>query len=468
MKKTSLISIAAVAAATALMLSGCAAGTSTSTRACVILPDADSGTRWEPGDRPALEAALTDAGFEADIQNAQSDTSKYATIGDQMLTKGCGVMILVDYQGAGAAVAAKAKEQGIPVIAYDRPIDGADYYVSFDNTRVGEMQGQTILDGLAAAGIDPTKASVVFSSGDPADGNAKMFYDGAVSVMEPAGIKPAAEPAGVWDGEKSATNFEQALTSLGAMLPVVPMFHVNAWGIPYSAAMTGAKLVFPGPALDGKSIYELIEAEKVTFAAGVPTVWQMLLSHMKPNALNFSSLKRTVIGGSACPPAMIDAFRESYGVDVLHEAPSKDVLLVAVGTMAETALKVAELLAAQGIGATVIDPRWVVPVPKSVLDFAKAHRLVVTIEDGVRVGGIGTRVRQEMRAAEIDTALNEVGLPDEFLEHATRGEILERVGLTAQAVAREIVAQVVGSKVPHARPLESFDSQHSADQPNQR
>ena len=108
------------------------------------------------------------------------------------------------------------------------------------------------------------------------------------------------------------------ISAKDAILPVVPMFHVNAWGIPYSAAMTGAKLVFPGPALDGKSVYELIEAEGVTFAAGVPTVWQMLLSHMKPNALKFSSLKRTVIGGSACPPAMIDAFRESFGVDVLH------------------------------------------------------------------------------------------------------------------------------------------------------
>jgi len=108
------------------------------------------------------------------------------------------------------------------------------------------------------------------------------------------------------------------ISARDSLLPVVPMFHVNAWGIPYSAAMTGAKLVFPGRALDGKSIYELIEAEKVTFAAGVPTVWQMLLSHMKPNALSFSSLKRTVIGGSACPPAMIDAFRELYGVDVLH------------------------------------------------------------------------------------------------------------------------------------------------------
>jgi len=108
------------------------------------------------------------------------------------------------------------------------------------------------------------------------------------------------------------------LSARDAVLPVVPMFHVNAWGIPYSAALTGCKLVFPGGALDGKSVYELIEAEQVTYAAGVPTVWQMLLGHMKPGGLRFSSLKRTVIGGSACPPAMIDAFREEYGVEVLH------------------------------------------------------------------------------------------------------------------------------------------------------
>jgi acyl-CoA synthetase (AMP-forming)/AMP-acid ligase II len=108
------------------------------------------------------------------------------------------------------------------------------------------------------------------------------------------------------------------LSARDSVLPVVPMFHVNAWGIPYSAALTGAKLVFPGPAMDGKSIYELIEAEKVTYAAGVPTVWQMLLGHMKPNGLRFSTLKRTVIGGSACPPAMIAAFNDDYGVEVLH------------------------------------------------------------------------------------------------------------------------------------------------------
>ena len=108
------------------------------------------------------------------------------------------------------------------------------------------------------------------------------------------------------------------LSARDTVLPVVPMFHVNAWGIPYSAAATGCKLVFPGPAMDGKSIYELIEGEQVTMAAGVPTVWQMMLGHMQAGDLKFSSMKRTVIGGSACPPAMIHAFKEKYGVTVLH------------------------------------------------------------------------------------------------------------------------------------------------------
>jgi len=141
------------------------------------------------------------------------------------------------------------------------------------------------------------------------------------------------------------------------------------------------------------------------------------------------------------------------GVDVLHESASKDVLILTVGAMADTGLQVAKMLADQGIGATVVDPRWVIPVPKSVVELSRDHRLVVTIEDGIRVGGIGTRVRQDLRAAQIDTALSEIGLPDEFLEHASRAEILERVGLNAQNIAREIVAQVVGARVPHARPI---------------
>jgi len=108
------------------------------------------------------------------------------------------------------------------------------------------------------------------------------------------------------------------LSARDSMMPVVPMFHVNAWGLPYGAALTGCKLVFPGPAMDGKSLYELMEAEGVTMAAGVPTIWQMLLAHVQGGKLKFSTLTRTVIGGSACPPAMIDTFREDFGVDVLH------------------------------------------------------------------------------------------------------------------------------------------------------
>jgi fatty-acyl-CoA synthase len=102
------------------------------------------------------------------------------------------------------------------------------------------------------------------------------------------------------------------------ILPVVPMFHVNAWGVPYFAPLNGAKLVLPGAALDGKSLYELFEAEKVTQTAGVPTVWLALLAYMKQNHLKFSTLEAVVVGGSACPPAMIETFRNDYGVHCKH------------------------------------------------------------------------------------------------------------------------------------------------------
>ena len=108
------------------------------------------------------------------------------------------------------------------------------------------------------------------------------------------------------------------LSAREVVLPVVPMFHVNAWSLPYSCAMVGAKMVFPGPHLDGKSLHELFEQEEVTMSAGVPTVWLGLLAYMKERKLRFSTLKRVVIGGSACPPAMIRAFQEDYGVTVFH------------------------------------------------------------------------------------------------------------------------------------------------------
>lgn len=153
------------------------------------------------------------------------------------------------------------------------------------------------------------------------------------------------------------------------------------------------------------------------------------------------------------PDELVAVERLDDGVDVLRATEQRDVLIVAVGPMAPMALDVADRLAQQGIGATVVDPRWVVPVASSIVDLAAAHRLVITIEDGIRVGGIGTRIRQTLREAGVDTAVDELGVPDEFIDHASREQILEDAGLTAQQIARDVVAQVLGSRIPVARPL---------------
>ena len=101
-------------------------------------------------------------------------------------------------------------------------------------------------------------------------------------------------------------------------LPVVPMFHVNAWGMPYAAPLTGAKLVLPGAAMDGASLYALFEQEGVTFAAGVPTVWLGLMNYVTQQQLRFSTFRRTIIGGAACPPALMALMRGAHGIDVVH------------------------------------------------------------------------------------------------------------------------------------------------------
>jgi 1-deoxy-D-xylulose-5-phosphate synthase len=158
--------------------------------------------------------------------------------------------------------------------------------------------------------------------------------------------------------------------------------------------------------------------------------------------------------GSAAPElAAIERLPD--GVDVISRSESQDVLLVGIGPMVHLAVEVAERLLAQGIGATVVDPRWVIPVQTSVVELARAHRLVITIEDGIRVGGVGTRVRQVLREAGVDTAVDELGLPDEFIAHATREQIFEDAGLTAAKIAQDVVSQVLGTRIPIARPSDS-------------
>lgn len=152
-------------------------------------------------------------------------------------------------------------------------------------------------------------------------------------------------------------------------------------------------------------------------------------------------------------PEPIPAIRRTAdGVDVLREQGANDVLIVGIGALAGLGLEVAEILAARGIGVTVLDPRWVVPVAGSIVDLSRSSRIVITLEDGVRVGGIGTRVRQELRAAGVDTPVDELGLPDAFIDHAEREAILEQVGLSADVIAAGIMEQLEGTRLPMARP----------------
>ncbi len=143
-------------------------------------------------------------------------------------------------------------------------------------------------------------------------------------------------------------------------------------------------------------------------------------------------------------PADIDAVERVDGVDVLYRGSAPDVLVVSVGSLAVTALDVAKRLAAQGIGATVVDPRWVLPVNPVVVDMARHHRLVVTLEDGVRVGGVGARLSQCLRDAGVGTPVQEVGIPCRFIDHGSRSDVLAEIGLTAQDVARDVVGRMAG------------------------
>jgi D-xylose transport system substrate-binding protein len=228
MSKRRLALVASVSAA-AIALTGFV---TTSAKAAtgfvgVILPDAASSARWESADRPFLKAAFEKAGVTADIQNANGDKAAFATIADQMLTKGAKVLIMVNLDSDSAkAVQDKAKAQGVPTIDYDRlTLNGsASYYVSFDNVAVGKLQGQGIVNCLKAKGVK--KPRVVYLNGSPTDNNATLFKQGYASVVGPylkstGGTLVADQAVPDWDNVKGGTIFEQMLTKAGGKLDAV-------------------------------------------------------------------------------------------------------------------------------------------------------------------------------------------------------------------------------------------------------
>ncbi|KIN79551.1 long-chain-fatty-acid--CoA ligase [Sulfitobacter mediterraneus] len=162
------------------------------------------------------------------------------------------------------------------------------------------------------------------ASGDPAFPWPELDENTASSLCYTSGT--TGNPKGVLYSHRStvlhsfAVNFADSISFSAAdiVLPVVPMFHVNAWGAPYACAQVGARMVMPGPGLDGPSLLGLIENQNVTVALGVPTIWLGLYGEAKKTGAKMASLQRTVVGGSACPPSLITAFREEYNVDTIH------------------------------------------------------------------------------------------------------------------------------------------------------
>jgi D-xylose transport system substrate-binding protein len=193
--------------------SGSSSGGNASGKVGVILPDTESSVRWENFDRPLLEKAFKDAGVEADIQNAEGDAQRQATIADQMITEGATVLAIVNLDSAsGAQIQEKAASQGVKTIDYDRLTLGgsAEYYVSFDNTKVGELQGQGLAQCL---GKDAT-ANIAFLDGSPDDNNATLFAQGAHGVLDPMKnfTQVAEQAVPGWDNQEAATIFEQMYT----------------------------------------------------------------------------------------------------------------------------------------------------------------------------------------------------------------------------------------------------------------
>ncbi len=179
----------------------------------VILPDTESSVRWESADRPALEAAFKAAGVEADIQNAGGDAEKMTQIADTMIGNGVTVLAIVNLDSeSGAAIQEKAASQGVATIDYDRLTLGgsAEYYVSFDNTVVGQLQGQGLADCLG-----DKDANIIYLNGSPTDNNATLFAEGAHSVLDGMSNYSVVGEQAVpdWDNEQAATIFQQLYTA---------------------------------------------------------------------------------------------------------------------------------------------------------------------------------------------------------------------------------------------------------------
>ncbi|MFD5225536.1 1-deoxy-D-xylulose-5-phosphate synthase [Microbacterium sp. NPDC058342] len=364
-----------------------------------------------------------------------------------------------------------AKEYGAPVIVHAITEKGRGYQPALDDVAdqfhaVGRIDPRT--GGALSASSGRAWTDVFAEALVEVGGRQKNVIAMTAAMLRPTGLAPFAErfPDRVYDvgiAEQHAVASAAGL-AFGGLHPVVAI---------YATFMNRAfDQVLMDVALHRAGVTFVLDRAGVTGPDGPSHhgIWDLAMLQLVPgirigaprDAARLTEMLDEAVAVDDAPtvirypkgsvPEEIPAIeRLDDGVDVLSRDDTEDVLLVGIGPFTSLALEVASRLRAQGIGATVIDPRWVIPVQSSLVDLARRHRLVITLEDGIRVGGVGTRVRQVLREAGIDTAVDELGVPDEFIDHATREEILEDAGLTAAKIAHDVVAQVLGRRVPVAR-----------------
>ncbi len=364
-----------------------------------------------------------------------------------------------------------AKEYGAPVLVHAITEKGRGYQPARDDEAdqfhaVGRIDPKT---GGALSTSTSTAWTDVFADAlvDVGQRHANVIAMTA-AMLRPTGLAPFAErfPSRVYDvgiAEQHAVASAAGL-AYGGLHPVVAIYATfmnRAFDqVLMDVALHKAGVTFvldragvTGP--DGPSHHGIWDLAMLQLVPGIRIAAPRdgaRLQEALEEAVQIDDAPTVIRYPKGSVPADVPALeRLADGVDVLSRGESEDVLLVATGPFASLALDVAERLRAQGIGATVVDPRWVIPVQPSVVQLAASHRLVITLEDGIRVGGIGTRVRQVLREAGVDTAVDELGVPDEFIDHASREEILEDAGLTASKIAQDVVAQVLGTRIPIAR-----------------
>lgn len=367
-----------------------------------------------------------------------------------------------------------AKDFGAPVIVHAITEKGRGYQPARDDEadqfhavgRIDPLSGEPVGSSASTAWTDVFAEELVSVGEDRPD-----VIGITAAMLRPTGLLPFAQrfPDRVYDvgiAEQHAVASAAGL-AFGGLHPVVAI---------YATFMNRAfDQVMMDVALHRAGVTFVLDRAGVTGPDGPSHhgIWDLAMLQIVPHiriavprdAERLKEELREAVAVDDAPtvirfpkgsvsPTLPAIERLSDGVDVLVRSEAQDVLIVGIGPMAHTAVEVADRLRAQGIGATVVDPRWVVPVQPSIVELAAAHRLVITIEDGIRVGGIGTRVRQVLREAGVDTAVDELGLPDEFLDHASREQILEDAGLTPAKIAQDVVSQVLGTRIPVARPTE--------------